>query len=239
MSTRRLLVAMLASATLAGLPAAPASASATEPVAIWPMNEMPGAPLMLDSTGHHLNGRIGGEVRTHVTIGGATGYRFPWLAPDTPPPHREHLVVVPGDDRLNPGTRDYAVTVRLRTTYRFGNIIQKGQATVPGGYFKFQIPNGILQCLFRGSAGSLMVSSPRALNDGGWHTVRCARTGNRVTLIVDGRLVARRTGATGRIANSWPLTIGGKISCDQVDVTCDYYPGYLDRVEIDAGRLPA
>jgi hypothetical protein len=84
-----------------------------------------------------------------------------------------------------------------------------------------------------------MVSSPRALNDGGWHTVRCARTGNRVTLIVDGRLVARRTGATGRIANSWPLTIGGKISCDQVDVTCDYYPGYLDRVEIDAGRLPA
>jgi hypothetical protein len=230
---------MLAAATLAGAPTAPASAAASEPVAIWPMNEPADARVMLDSTGHQLNGRIGRDVRTQVTVGGAIGYRFAWLAPDTPPPHREHLVVVPADDRLNPGTRDYAVTIRLRTTYQFGNIIQKGQATVPGGYFKFQIPNGILQCLFRGSAGSLMVSSPRALDDGRWHTVRCERTSNRVTLTVDGRLAARRTGATGRIANSWPLTIGGKISCDQVDVTCDYYPGYLDRVEIDAGRLPS
>jgi hypothetical protein len=28
------------------------------------------------------------------------------------------------------------------------------------------------------------------------------------------------------------VTIGGKISCDQIDVGCDYYAGDLDHIEI-------
>jgi laminin G domain protein len=169
-----------------------------------------------------------------VAVGGATAYRFTRLNPDTPPTHPQHLVVVPDRADLDPGTRDYAVTVRIRTTYRFGNIIQKGQATVAGGNFKFQIPNGIVQCLFRGSNGTIMVSSDRALNDGWWHTVRCERTSVRVAMTVDGEIVARRNGWTGSISNSWPLSIGGKTDCDQTVVTCDYYAGDIDRVEIEA-----
>jgi laminin G domain protein len=126
------------------------------------------------------------------------------------------------------------VTILLRTRYHFGNIVQKGQATVPGGNWKFQIPNGIVQCLFRGSAGSIIVSAHHAINDGAWHTVRCDRTANRVAMTIDGSGEAYRTGATGTIANSWPVTIGGKIACDQVKVGCDYYAGDLGRVEIDA-----
>ena len=86
-----------------------------------------------------------------------------------------------------------------------------------------------------GSSSAILVTSPRRLNDGNWHTVRCARTGDAVTLTVDGSVVARRYGWTGRIANSWPLSIGGKTSCDQIDVGCDYYAGDLDYVEINAG----
>jgi len=199
------------------------------PVAIWNMNESAGARTMFDSSGHGLNGSIGREV-----LVGSGLYRFARLQPDTPPPHPQHIVTVADNSMLDPGARDYAVTIRLRTRYHFGNIVQKGQATVPGGNWKFQIPNGIVQCLFRGSGGSIIVSARHAINDGAWHTVRCDRTVNRVSMTVDGVGEAYRNGRTGTIANSWPVTIGGKVDCDQVDVGCDYYAGDLDRVEIDA-----
>ena len=50
----------------------------------------------------------------------------------------------------------------MRTTKPLGNIIQKGQSSTPGGYFKIQAPNGIVQCLFRGAGGSRAVGSGRA-----------------------------------------------------------------------------
>ncbi|WP_426501944.1 LamG domain-containing protein [Dactylosporangium sp. McL0621] len=112
--------------------------------------------------------------------------------------------------------------------------MQQGQATVDGGNFKLQIPSGVVQCVFRGDRGSIIVSSRSRLNDGGWHVVRCERTGEGLTLVVDGRTEAQRSGRTGYIANSWPLSVGGKTNCDQVDVGCDYYAGDLDYVELDA-----
>jgi hypothetical protein len=229
-------LAVLATAVLAVAgTAATAGAATRHTVAAWQLNEPAGARTMLDSSGHGLRGSIGGEVDTGVPTAGATGYRFARLTPDTPPTHPGHLVTVPDAADLDPGSRDYAVTIRLRTTGKFGNIMQKGQATVAGGNVKLQIPNGILQCLFRGASGQLLVSSPRRLNDGVWHTARCERTTSRVTLTVDGAVVASRAGRTGRIANSWPLSIGGKTSCDQVKVGCDYYAGDLDYVVITAG----
>jgi hypothetical protein len=233
MSGVRVLVAFAALA--APLVAPQAAHAAVRPVAIWTMNEVPSARVMVDSSGHRLHGAIGREVRTGIGVGGATAYRFERLQPNTPPARPEHLVRVPDSSLLDPGTRDYAVTIRIRTTHSFGNIIQKGQATVAGGYFKFQIPSGVVQCLFRGSAGTIEVTANRRINDGRWHTVRCERTRAGVTLIIDGTLAGRRAGATGMIANSWPLSIGGKLSCDQIKVTCDYYPGDIDRVQIDAG----
>jgi hypothetical protein len=123
--------------------------------------------------------------------------------------------------------------MRLRTKYQFGNIIQKGQATVAGGSFKMQIPDGKVQCWFRGSAGSLLVTAPNKINDGRWHVVRCERSRDGVALWIDGRTVAGRWGWTGSIANSWPLAIGGKTDCDQIDVGCDYFAGDIDYVAID------
>jgi hypothetical protein len=234
MRSRRSLTVALTVGTVLIATAATADASSHRPVAVWEMDEHSGARTMMDSGGRGLHGRIGSEVHTDTSVNGATGYRFDRLEPDTPPTHPGHLVTVRDADVLDPGTRDYAVTVRLRTTGKFGNIIQKGQATVSGGNFKLQIPSGIVECLFRGSSRSILVSSPRRLNDGRWHTVRCERTGDGVSLSVDGSAVARRSGWTGRIANSWPVSIGGKTDCDQMDVGCDYYAGDLDYVEIDA-----
>ena len=78
------------------------------------------------------------------------------------------------------------------------------------------------------------VHSPHPLNDGRWHVVRCERSAAKVTMTVDGKLVATSPHATGSIGNNFPLTIGGKIKCNQVDVTCDYFAGDIDSVLIQA-----
>jgi hypothetical protein len=212
---------------LAG-PAASASAATDYDVAYWRMAESAGERVMYDSSGNGQDGRVGSEV-------GQTGdaYEFARLEPDTPPAHPQHLVVVPDNAELDPGTRDYAIEMRLRTVHQFGNIIQKGQATVAGGSFKLQIPNGRVQCWFRGSAGSVLVTAPRPINDGGWHTVRCDRDHEGVHLSIDERTVAQGWGWTGSISNSWPISIGGKTDCNQVDVGCDYFAGDIDYVAVE------
>jgi hypothetical protein len=230
---RSLVVAMTVAVVVVGTATA-AGAATGRTVAIWQMNESDGARAMIDSGGHELRGSIGREIEAGIRIDGATGYRFSRLEPDEPPAHPRHLVTVPDSDDLDPGDRDYTVTIRLRTTERFGNVIQKGQATVDGGNFKLQIPNGIVQCLFRGSSGEVIVSAPRPINNGRWHTARCDRTRSGLALSIDGSPVAHRAGHTGRIENSWPLSIGGKTDCDQYDVGCDYFAGDIDYVEIDA-----
>ena len=234
MRSRYSIAVLLTAASVLTGTATAADAAIDHVVALWRMNESSGARTMVDSSGNGLRGSIGREVQTGVRVNGATGYRFERLDPDTPPTHRGHVITVPDTDELDPGERDFAVTVRLRTTHKFGNIIQKGQATVSGGNFKMQIPNGIVQCMYRGSKGTILLSSTRRLNDGYWHTVTCERTSSAQRLIVDGSTLAKRSGWTGRIANSWPVSIGGKTACDQVEVGCDYYAGDLDWVEIDA-----
>ncbi|WP_433199796.1 LamG domain-containing protein [Dactylosporangium sp. CS-047395] len=220
-------------ATAAGAGAV-TEAAAGHTVARYEMNEGEHARTMVDGSGHGLDGAVGSEVRTGVRVQGETGYRFERLEPDTPPTHPRHLATVRSAPDLNPGNRDFAVTVRLRTQYHFGNIVQKGQATVDGGNYKLQIPSGVAQCLFRGDHGSLIVSSRSRLNDGRWHTVRCERTQAGIALVVDGRTEARASGWTGYIANGWPLSVGGKTDCDQRDVGCDYYAGDLDYVSLEA-----
>ena len=203
-------------------------------VASWRMNEPAGAHTMIDSSGNGHDGRIGREIWTGVRVNGAIGYHFDRLPPDTPPTHPQHLAMVEDSRDLDPGDRDFAITVRLRTTGKFGNIVQKGQAASSGGNFKMQIPSGVAQCHFRGSRTTVQVASTRRLNDGSWHVVRCVRTGRGLEMAVDGRTVARKSGWTGDIANSWPLTIGGKTGCDQDKVGCDYYAGDLDYIDIAA-----
>jgi hypothetical protein len=49
------------------------------------------------------------------------------------------------------------------------------------------------------------------------------------------QVTRRSLGATGRIANSYPFTIGGKFRCNQTTVTCDYFSGDVDYVTVRAG----
>jgi len=226
------------SIALAGvlLMAAPAHAAINRPVAIWQMNEPAGSQVMVDSSGNGLDGVIGANVQEGTALaGGGTGYRFPYLRPNTPPSDPEHLAVMPHSNALNPGTGDYAIEFRMRTTHSFGNVVQKGQAGAKGGYWKFEQPKGKIVCLFRGSAGSSAASagSTVRVNDGNWHTVRCERTASMVTMIIDGVVTGRNRNATVTNANTRPVTIAGKGNCDQVEITCDYFSGDIDYVRIE------
>ena len=199
------------------------------------MNEHAGQAAVVNDLGHGpnpLNGKVGSSVVTGYRVPGLVGYKIPSPAPTGYDPRR--IVVVPNDTRLNPSGHDFVVTLRFRGKYD-GNIVQKGQATSAGGYWKVET-HGSTTCTFKGSAGLVAVTNRLRLTDNHWHTVRCERNGSKMSMTVDGKQVDKRIRATGVIANNLPLTVGGKGTCDASGgrVTCDYFVGEIDRVEIDS-----
>jgi hypothetical protein len=227
----RLGTSLAAAVVLTLAVAAPASAAT---LADWEMNEGSGATTMIDSSGH-VNGTIGSAVQTGVSVMGATVYRWPFASPTAPPPKPERIVQA-NSNSLNPGSGTYTVSLRYRTTQHFGNIVQKGQAGSPGGYFKVENPHGQINCVFRGVvSGKLVrkaVTSPAVLSNGAFHVATCTRTANALTLTIDGSVVDTAHGSTGNISNTRPVTIGGKLNCDQIKTTCDYYTGDIDWVKL-------
>ena len=213
-----------------------ASADAPTTVAFYSMDESSPSTVLIDSSPNHINGTIGTDVTTSIGSAGAIAHRFKDVDPGEFPANVEHLDRVPHDARMNPDAADFAVTVRYRTTRSFGNVIQKGQNQTVGGYFKFEAPTGHMTCLFKGSLGNQRaLTSPQALNDGLWHTVRCERLTTGLTMYVDGVLTMSLSGPTGTIANDKNLSIGGKSVCDQVVVTCDYFVGDIDYIRLEKG----
>ncbi len=214
-------------------PLAPVSDSA--PVAaLWALDEAEGKRTAVDRGPHGLDGSVGADVRTGVVDDGVVASRFPEVAPNAPPVRPEHLVTVPDTPRLNPDGGVFAVTVRFRTTSSPANIVQKGQRDSAGGYWKVEQVDGLVRCAFvDGGGGGLSAASTRRTDDGRWHAVMCVRTPQDVTLYLDGVRAVRVRGATGPIANTWPLTIGGKTDCDQATIGCDYFSGDVDLVRIE------
>ncbi|MFG2166354.1 PKD domain-containing protein [Micromonospora chersina] len=235
-TTARLGVAALFVAAGVALAAAPAEATATRTVAFWSMDEPVGATVLKDSSGNGRDGAVGAEVVTGARYAGATGHRFATHLPTDQEYVPGHVNLVPHSTEFNPDAGDFSFTIRYRTTYSFGNILQKGQGGTVGGYWKLEAPNGKPKCLFRGGDGASRTGyTDVPINDGQWHTVTCNRTSTYVEMYVDGVRMSRLTGPTGTIANTKQLSVGGKSQCDGVQVTCDYFAGDIDYVKILKG----
>jgi hypothetical protein len=219
-----LIAALLVTSAAFGVESASAAWSK---VAVWEMNEGPGANTMHDSSGHHRTGVIGNMVTTGVVDGPYTGYRFTAGAKDV-----NRLVIV---DRttMNPRRDAFSVFLRLKTTATDGNIIQKGQSNTTGGSWKIEMVAGHVVCTFRGAGGRGAVGSRENLATGTWHRVQCIRSLRQVVIIVDGGIPRKDRGRTGNIVNAAALTIGGKKSCTAPNVSCEYYDGLLDRISIN------
>jgi hypothetical protein len=52
-------------------------------------------------------------------------------------------------------------------------------------------------------------------------------------MTVDGVVTGRNRNPTGSIAITRPITIAGKLSCDQAETTCDYFSGGTDYVKVE------
>lgn len=233
----RLAPAFAVALVVLGVPSTGGASGATV-IADWQMDEAPGARYLIDQGPSGIHGQIGTSVQSGVAVQGSVGHRFSTVAPDTSPLNPERLDLVGHDARLNPGSGDYAVTVRLRTTRPQGNVVQKGQSATTGGFIKIDMDEGRVACTVIGSAGSAFVRSTQSIANGVWRQVRCVRTVDELVLSVDGVVVDRRRAVTGTIANTWPLTIAGKVSCNQTSVGCDYFSGDLDRVTLERSGDP-
>jgi Bacterial Ig domain/Laminin G domain len=198
------------------------------------MNEPPGSTTMTDSSGSNLSGAIGSAVLTGVVTDGATGYR--WLGTDKAGVHPERLVIV-NSPLLNPGTDDFAVTLRVYTGAGDQNILQKGQANTVGGMFKIDMLTGQVICMYEGSAGRAAVRSTQTIWDNAWHTIRCERRSTGVTLTIDGGPPKTTRKPTGNIANNWEFSLGGKSRCNGANIQCDYFVGRIDSIVVE--RLEA
>jgi hypothetical protein len=221
-----LVAALLVTSAAAGVESASAAWSK---VAVWNMNEAPGANTMTDSSGHGRTGKIGQLVTTGVVDGDFTGYQFTAAGAKGDP---DHLVIV-NRSPLNPYRSVFKVALRLKTTATDQNIVQKGQANTVGGHWKIETDvDGRVVCTFRGAAGRGAIRSGANLADGNWHKIVCIRRPTRVVIIVGNGFARVDPGRTGRIANETALTIGGKKSCTAPNVSCQYYDGLVDRVAV-------
>ena len=137
MPRSRQAIVLAATALLALATASPARAAATQTLALWDMNEPASSSVLVDSGPNQINGAIGSGVSLNGSY-----HDFPYvpggdggqLAP-------QHLDLV-SSPLLNPGTRDYAITMRLKFTLALGNPLQKGQTGTVGGFFKVQLDGG-------------------------------------------------------------------------------------------------
>ena len=164
----------------------PAQAATVQTVALWNMTEPAGSTVLVDSSGHGLNGSIG----TSIALNGAYA-TFPTIVRGTGGTiDPQHLEVI-NSPQLNPGTSDFIVTVRLlipSVAASFGNVMQKGQTGTPGGFWKIQLDGGAgrVLCDFVSPTGSGGVFSAQVVADNLWHTVTCERSATQVTTTVDG-----------------------------------------------------
>ena len=226
-------MALLASPMMTA-PAAALVHPGPDTVVRYDMNEPAGTTVMTDSI-NGINGVVDPRgVQSGFSFGGATGYHWARRAPNLAPPSPERIVQVPDNPLLEPGSSStFTLTIRYRTRENFGNITQQGQARSVGGQWKIQHPKGIPSCLFKGSQGRVATGAKTPLNDNAWHELECVKTQTSVTMFVDGVFRSRKVGVTGPIDNRVQMTVGGKLNCDQVNTTCDYFSGDIDYIQID------
>jgi len=240
-------VAALAALVLAMTPAAEAkksnkkafaAAAVTGTVLNLQLNESAGARTAVDSSGLGHHGAIG----SHIVMNGSYAKIDRHSPGDGIYYGANHLIMVDdaADGSLDPGTGNFTIEFRFRSTVKFGNVLQKGQAKAAGGQVKFQQPKGYMSCMFKSPDGRASIKSSIFTSDGAWHTIRCERTPSEVRLYVDGVFNKRIRKATGKIDNKKPWTIGGKFDCDTSKATtgadsCDYWAGDMDYVKFTAG----
>ena len=177
-----------------------------------------GAAMFPDALGGPFEGRVvssgGGSVeRTAGPADRGRAVSFPARCGATSGCPRAILEVAP-DSALDPGESDFefgaSVWLAPDQTTRGSNIVQKGRFAAGDGLWKLQVDSdeGEPSCVIRSGSDLLTVRSRVSIADGSWHSVRCLRDRDGVTIQVDGT-ADREAGGAGSVSNTWPVRIGG------------------------------
>ncbi|HEX3223693.1 MAG TPA: LamG-like jellyroll fold domain-containing protein [Nocardioides sp.] len=182
--------------------AAPALAAGER--AVWHFDETSGTTAV-DSSGNGNDGTAQDVVMT------GSGYVFNGVS---------SKVVVPTSDSLNPGTAAFSFSVTFQSSVAPGSgldydLLRKGLTTTSGGEYKVEIlqANGKARalCVVKDSAKkALQIRGTTNLTDGQVHTITCTRTSAGLTLVVDNLAPRIKSGSTGTVSNTAPLSIGAK-----------------------------
>jgi hypothetical protein len=121
------------------------------------------------------------------------------------------------EDALNPGTRPMRYGASIMMTHRDlsdgANVFQKGYSVGGVSQFKLQVDHrqGHPSCVIAGRTQIYRAEPVMDVADGQWHNLMCARSRDRLTLVVDG--IERASVPVPpklSIANAEPLRVGGK-----------------------------
>jgi hypothetical protein len=143
------------------------------------------------------------------------------------------------DDGLNPGTRPLSYGASVLMTHSDlsdgANVFQKGYSVGGVSQFKLQVDHeqGHPSCVIAGQRAVIYRAEPDLdVADGIWHDLACVRTGNRLSIFVDGAERAWiQVPPKLSIANSEPLRVGGK----GANKGNDQFAGLIDNVFMTIG----
>jgi hypothetical protein len=140
---------------------------------------------------------------------------------------------------LNPGKRDFAVTVVFRIPGDTSQVTDTPNMAQKGFYndaaqWKMQLEpsSAAIMCRFKGSMGAkLLTSSVTGVDDDVWHTATCWRKAGVLGVTLDGTATTS-TYKVGDISNSRPMHIGAK----SLTSTSDQFSGDIDYVSLAVGQ---
>jgi hypothetical protein len=192
-------------------------------------------PITDTHGGHELHplGQNGGALRL-VPQGGGLAVEYP----DRCTLQRERdcpRAILEGerDDALNPGARPVRYGASILMTHADladgANVMQKGYSVGGVSQFKLQVDHrqGHPSCVIASRARIYRAEPPIDVADGAWHDLTCARSANRLVMIVDGvSLASVPVPPSLSIANAEPLRVGGK----GANRGNDQFAGRLDNV---------
>jgi hypothetical protein len=224
MSKLRAAIALL-TASIAVL-ALPSGAAGATLVASW--NFTPVGSIVADSAGTNEAITLGGPW---VIAAGAFGDAVAFTGANA-------YGKTSGSSAFNPGTAEFAVTARFRTTRidagSSPNVAQHGLFSDSGQY-KVQLNpknGGIVQCRLKGTGGERLLSSTVLnVDDGAWHVATCWRTATRIGVTVDG-VTTSQSFALQSLSNTRPFFVGNKSATGGA---ADQFFGDLDCVTYATG----
>ncbi len=196
---------------------------------LWHFNETGGA-IAADSSANGNSGSVSGGA---AFVPGAFGnaLRFDGV--------NDH-VTMGNQPSLNVGTGDFAIEACIRTTSGPSNFIASKGVGWTGAGYHISVVNNKAYCLVRDYHPSgahapgheLPILGTSVVTDGQWHHIKCGRTGQRVSLQVDGVEQGFATFAAdvGTIDNGGQFRVGTWLREDNVLVA--FFNGDIDEVRL-------